>query len=176
MHASKLCKTCKRIATERLWQWNCTETTTERLWKKSSRKSSAIKSMERLRPERKVCSYSKITNIFEIANSSLKWNYNFYTWMWLYICLPGYMRKKRLERERLVAKARKIKRGKGVLKECPCCFDNELLTEDLLSCPGGHPFCRSCIRQSTEVAVGEGRGRFPCLSDGVRNINLPSKL
>ena len=33
----------------------------------------------------------------------------------------------------------------GELKECGCCFDDEILPEDLLSCPSGHSFC-TCVR------------------------------
>jgi len=56
------------------------------------------------------------------------------------------------------------------LQECSCCYDTEVLFEDMLTCPEGHLFCRDCIRQSAEVVIGEGKTHFACLGDGVRYI------
>lgn len=52
----------------------------------------------------------------------------------------------------------------GLLEECTCCFDDEIMPEDMLTCPEGHAFCRQCVMRSTEVAVGESRAKFPCLT------------
>ncbi|XP_071079624.1 uncharacterized protein [Haliotis cracherodii] len=55
-------------------------------------------------------------------------------------------------------------RRNSELYECGCCFDDELLFEDLSACADGHLFCRECIRRSTESALGEGKTKFPCLT------------
>ncbi|XP_046338609.2 uncharacterized protein LOC124119946 [Haliotis rufescens] len=65
-----------------------------------------------------------------------------------------------LDRKRKLAAARR----KGELYECGCCFDDELLFEDLSACADGHLVCRECIRRSTESALGEGKTKFPCLT------------
>ncbi|XP_067681693.1 uncharacterized protein [Haliotis asinina] len=64
------------------------------------------------------------------------------------------------ERKRKLEAARR----NGELYECGCCFDDELLFEDLSACADGHLFCRECIRRSTESALGEGKTKFPCLT------------
>lgn len=33
----------------------------------------------------------------------------------------------------------------GSLLECQCCFDSEVLVEDIVYCPKDHSFCKECI-------------------------------
>ncbi len=42
---------------------------------------------------------------------------------------------------------------KNNLLECPCCYENELLDEDMLACPDGHLFCKECVKRFTETLV-----------------------
>lgn len=55
-------------------------------------------------------------------------------------------------------------RQKNELLECGCCYDDELLPEDMMGCPDGHKFCKLCIRRSTEELIGQAKLQFPCLS------------
>ena len=55
-------------------------------------------------------------------------------------------------------------RMRGELMECGCCYDNEVLFEDMLTCPEGHLFCSTCVRRLVEVGVGEGKVHFACLA------------
>ena len=52
------------------------------------------------------------------------------------------------------------------LMECPCCCNDELLVDDMLSCDDCHLFCHMCIRRSSEELIGQSKTKFPCLSDG----------
>jgi hypothetical protein len=36
---------------------------------------------------------------------------------------------------------------KGDLLECGCCFDNEVMLEDMAACNEGHLFCKECVRK-----------------------------
>lgn len=53
----------------------------------------------------------------------------------------------------------------GEFLECGCCFDSECLIEDMASCADGHLFCKDCIKRSSEVAIGDGKCDFPCLTE-----------
>ncbi|ESO86150.1 hypothetical protein LOTGIDRAFT_129699, partial [Lottia gigantea] len=55
-------------------------------------------------------------------------------------------------------------RKNGELYECGCCFDDEVLFEDMATCADGHLFCKECIRRSTEAAIGDAKVKFPCLT------------
>ncbi|XP_061173242.1 uncharacterized protein LOC133182415 [Saccostrea echinata] len=55
-------------------------------------------------------------------------------------------------------------RDNGELMECQCCFDEECLFEDMAACPDGHLFCKTCIRRSAEVVIGQGKTDFKCLT------------
>lgn len=72
-------------------------------------------------------------------------------------------------RDRREAKARRLAlaRARNELQTCGCCYDDEVLFEDMLTCAEGHLFCADCVRRSVEVAVGEGRGEFCCLGNEV---------
>ncbi|XP_025200345.1 E3 ubiquitin-protein ligase RNF216-like [Melanaphis sacchari] len=60
----------------------------------------------------------------------------------------------------------------GNLYTCGCCFDNELLTTEVFSCPTGHKFCSSCIKKGTEVAVGGSKVDIKCFADCGEEFNL----
>ncbi|XP_042221686.1 E3 ubiquitin-protein ligase RNF216-like isoform X4 [Homarus americanus] len=52
------------------------------------------------------------------------------------------------------------------LKECQCCYDDEVLADDMDTCsaPGTeHIFCINCIRRFAEEEIGQGRTTFRCL-------------
>jgi len=51
----------------------------------------------------------------------------------------------------------------GALVECECCYSPDCLEEDMVSCGGGHKYCKECVETSTKVAMGEGRTRVACL-------------
>lgn len=59
-----------------------------------------------------------------------------------------------------------LARERGELIECQCCFDDELLMDDMLSCDEGHVYCRSCVRRSSEELIGQTKTKFPCLAEG----------
>ena len=48
--------------------------------------------------------------------------------------------------------------------ECLCCYDDEVIIEDMNTCAEGHCFCKGCIKRSSEEVIGQGRLKFPCLS------------
>ncbi|XP_022167896.1 ATP-dependent RNA helicase DEAH11, chloroplastic-like [Myzus persicae] len=60
----------------------------------------------------------------------------------------------------------------GELNTCGCCFDNELLTSEVFSCPAGHMFCSACIKKGTEVAVGGSKVDIKCFADCGEEFNL----
>jgi len=37
-------------------------------------------------------------------------------------------------------------KAQGTLLECGCCFDNEVMLEDMVACNEGHLFCKECVR------------------------------
>ncbi|KAJ8949309.1 hypothetical protein NQ318_006734 [Aromia moschata] len=75
-------------------------------------------------------------------------------------------KKKKEKQERLETK--KL----GLMQTCQCCFDEEIMPNDTFSCPNGCSFCRDCIKQSCEVALGEGKTNFSCLSDCTAEFTL----
>ncbi|XP_026812205.1 E3 ubiquitin-protein ligase RNF216-like [Rhopalosiphum maidis] len=60
----------------------------------------------------------------------------------------------------------------GNLNTCECCFDNELLSTEVFSCPVGHTFCSSCIKKGTEVAVGGSKVDIKCFANCGEEFNL----
>ena len=81
----------------------------------------------------------------------------------LLFAVTEYIADKKHDRAQRMAMAR----IRGEFHTCACCYDDEVLFEDMLACPDGHLFCRDCIKRSAEVAVGDGKGQFVCLFDGV---------
>ncbi|KAL8617652.1 hypothetical protein ACOMHN_047898 [Nucella lapillus] len=69
-----------------------------------------------------------------------------------------------LEREALRQVRLVEARANGQLLECPCCCEEECLSEDMRACVQGHLFCRNCVAHSARVAFGDGKTTFPCLS------------
>ncbi|KAK7077921.1 hypothetical protein SK128_020266, partial [Halocaridina rubra] len=52
------------------------------------------------------------------------------------------------------------------LLECGCCYDDEILEEDMEYCNAEgtrHKFCCNCIRRYAEEEIGQGRINFRCL-------------
>lgn len=49
--------------------------------------------------------------------------------------------------------------------ECPCCYDDELLDEDVLLCPDGHLFCKDCVKRFAETTIGDGKFVFNCIDE-----------
>merc|ERR1712029_244782 len=47
--------------------------------------------------------------------------------------------------------------------ECKCCYADDCLEEDMLSCQGGHFFCKECIQRGSKVAIGDGKTELKCL-------------
>ncbi|XP_030757574.1 uncharacterized protein LOC115883355 isoform X3 [Sitophilus oryzae] len=60
--------------------------------------------------------------------------------------------------------ARQNAKELGLLQECNCCYDNEIMLKDILTCTGGCRFCRDCIKRGVEVAFGEGKIDFKCFN------------
>ncbi|XP_034235979.1 uncharacterized protein LOC117642170 isoform X3 [Thrips palmi] len=56
-------------------------------------------------------------------------------------------------------------KAKGELLQCQCCYDDEVLLEDVRNCSEGHLFCVSCLQKSSEQRIGDGQTTFPCLED-----------
>ena len=54
--------------------------------------------------------------------------------------------------------------------ECQCCFNEECLGEDMVTCNGGHLFCKECVQRS---ANREGATIFRCL--GQCEEEIPTK-
>lgn len=69
-------------------------------------------------------------------------------------------------KKKQAAEDRENAKHMGLLQSCSCCFDDEVMPCDILTCTGGCRFCRECIRRSTEVGFSEGKVNFPCFSDG----------
>ena len=69
----------------------------------------------------------------------------------LFVVYIAFLRRREEEKTKRLAEAQEKKE----LLECGCCFDDEVLPEDSLTCPEGHLFCRECIRRSSEEVVGK---------------------
>ena len=63
------------------------------------------------------------------------------------------------ERQKKVEEAER----QGKLQECLCCYSDDCLPEDMISCKSGHVYCRDCIARGTDVAIGEGKTVIECL-------------
>lgn len=48
-------------------------------------------------------------------------------------------------------------RDKNELYECPCCFEEECLFEEMSCCADGHLFCQNCIVFSAKTSFNEGQ-------------------
>lgn len=47
-----------------------------------------------------------------------------------------------------------LRRENGLV-ECPCCFEEEVLPEEMLSCPAGHSFCEDCVKRYVKSQIGK---------------------
>ena len=68
----------------------------------------------------------------------------------IHLIYSDHIKERQEARERRLAKAKED----NELMECGCCFDDEVLQEDMLPCPDGHMFCRECVRRSSEANIG----------------------
>ena len=62
------------------------------------------------------------------------------------------------------AKRLRIAKEQNQLNECGCCYDDEVLFEDMQACPDGHLFCKDCVQRSSEELIGQAKMKFPCLA------------
>lgn len=63
-------------------------------------------------------------------------------------------------------------KANGELLECQCCYDNEVMAEDMAACNEGHLFCTECIRRSAEIAIGNAQNGFACLTACTAEFSL----
>ncbi|KAB0794949.1 hypothetical protein PPYR_11788 [Photinus pyralis] len=68
---------------------------------------------------------------------------------------------------------RKQAKAAGLLQTCACCYDDEIMPNDIASCEAGCMFCKYCVRKSAEIAFGDGKLDFPCLGDCESHFTLP---
>ncbi|XP_050501008.1 uncharacterized protein LOC126880956 isoform X2 [Diabrotica virgifera virgifera] len=59
---------------------------------------------------------------------------------------------------------RKNAKENGLMNECKCCYDNEVMPKDSFNCPNGCVFCKSCIKKSCEISMGEAKTEIMCLN------------
>ncbi|GLV35265.1 lethal (2) k09913 [Carabus blaptoides fortunei] len=67
------------------------------------------------------------------------------------------------QQEEMKIEARRTAKEAGLMKTCGCCFDDEVMVEDIACCEAGHIFCKDCVRKGCEVVIGQGKLHFPCL-------------
>ncbi|KAJ4432000.1 hypothetical protein ANN_20614 [Periplaneta americana] len=65
-----------------------------------------------------------------------------------------------------------LAKANGELLECQCCYDSEVMAEDIVSCPEGHVFCKECVRRSADVIIGNGQNSFLCLTNCIAEFSL----
>ncbi|XP_045464143.1 uncharacterized protein LOC123673603 isoform X2 [Harmonia axyridis] len=53
----------------------------------------------------------------------------------------------------------------GLLETCQCCYFEGLLPEECYLCKKNCPFCKDCVAKGAELAIGEGKLKFPCLTN-----------
>ncbi|XP_072385345.1 uncharacterized protein [Diabrotica undecimpunctata] len=53
----------------------------------------------------------------------------------------------------------------NLFETCQCCFDEELIPEEIYFCMKDCPFCKECVKKGVEVGVGRGDTKFPCMAD-----------
>lgn len=70
-------------------------------------------------------------------------------------------------------KERKQAKKYGLLMTCQCCFDEEILEKDSVGCDLSCIFCKQCVQKSVEIAFGEGKLEFSCLSNCTAHFSLP---
>lgn len=63
-------------------------------------------------------------------------------------------------------------RTRGYMRTCQCCYDEEILPKNMVTCQRGCEFCKSCVQKSVEIAFGEGKVNFSCLLDCSKEFTL----
>lgn len=73
-----------------------------------------------------------------------------------------------------IAENEEIERFKkeGLMKTCNCCYDEEILPKNIVTCAKGCEFCTSCVEKSIMIAFSEGRLEYNCLSDCPESFTL----
>lgn len=67
---------------------------------------------------------------------------------------------------------RQYAKKNGLLRTCNCCFDDEILERDIVTCENGCGFCKQCVQKSVEVAFGDGKLEFGCLTNCQSQFSL----
>ncbi|GLV34113.1 hypothetical protein CBL_00042 [Carabus blaptoides fortunei] len=80
----------------------------------------------------------------------------------------AYIEGQRTTRKRKISEAK----GSGVLNSCECCYDDEILVDETIRCENGHTFCKTCVRKSCEVFMGQGKLDFHCLQNCQMQFSL----
>ncbi|XP_071539421.1 uncharacterized protein [Panulirus ornatus] len=83
-----------------------------------------------------------------------------------YVRMQTEIKEHLLKREENKRRAFMWARATYQLQECGCCFDDEVLEEDMETCNATgskHKFCVNCIRRFAEEEIGQGRTSFRCL-------------
>ncbi|KAL1460830.1 hypothetical protein WDU94_012773 [Cyamophila willieti] len=52
----------------------------------------------------------------------------------------------------------------GMLCQCGCCFDQEIVVDETFACTQGHLFCEPCLEKYVSVRIGNAEFTFPCMS------------
>ncbi|KAF5294533.1 hypothetical protein FQR65_LT10725 [Abscondita terminalis] len=73
----------------------------------------------------------------------------------------AYMKKRKSHEEIEKAQTKQA----GLMKTCSCCFDDEVMPKNIFCCENGCSFCKFCIAKGVEVAFGEGKVDFACLTN-----------
>lgn len=60
----------------------------------------------------------------------------------------------------------------GLMKTCNCCYDEEVLPNNIITCLAECQFCKSCVERSVEIAFGEGKIDFPCLKECISEFSI----
>uniref|UniRef100_T1J9J9 RING-type domain-containing protein n=1 Tax=Strigamia maritima TaxID=126957 RepID=T1J9J9_STRMM len=74
--------------------------------------------------------------------------------------IKGYRQRKDEEKRKRLEEAK----SNGTLMTCECCFEEELLLDDMLPCPKDHLFCKICICRQAEINIGANKLQFPCFN------------
>ncbi|KAI4471115.1 ubiquitin conjugating enzyme 7 interacting protein-related [Holotrichia oblita] len=69
------------------------------------------------------------------------------------------------EKETKEKEEREQAKQNGWLRTCNCCYNDEVMPKNIVSCENGCDFCNECVKTSAEILFGEGKLDFPCLQD-----------
>ncbi|CAG9859328.1 unnamed protein product [Phyllotreta striolata] len=82
--------------------------------------------------------------------------------------IETYMKELKEKRE---AERREAKEN-GLFQTCQCCYDDEVMPNELFTCPKGCEFCGSCIKKSSEITLGKGEINVKCLNDCIEEFSI----